>query len=98
MNKPAPTADPGETPPAQPADGGAGRPAPQDEYTLYHEQPEQWAALVSPRWVVMLDKADDERVLFLWRAARGELKRAIWQQAGAELKDRIKRITSESPA
>jgi len=64
-----------------------------DEYEMYQSDPVTWAALVAPRWIPMLEQADDERLLFLCNAARPELKRALWALADEALKARIKTIT-----
>lgn len=78
--------------------GGGGRPIePHADIELYHHNPAAWAAASAPRWIPLLDAADDERVLFLWRAARIELKRAVWALASDDLKTRIRTITEENP-
>jgi len=64
-----------------------------DEFELYERDPVAWAAQAAPKWIPMLEQADDERLQFLCNAARPELKRALWALADDKLKTRIKTIT-----
>jgi hypothetical protein len=57
---------------------------PHDEHLLYLRDRWAWAKYIAPKWVKMLEPADESERLRLWRIAGPELKaeiRALRQQS-----------------
>jgi hypothetical protein len=65
------------------------------DLSLYQADYPAWAKQAAPRWVVLMQAADDTELAWLCSIARDRLKREVWALADNELRQRIKTVVAK---